>query len=191
MRTATMDTMKVEKSPGKKAVSRREKVPAVVAPPLLKKFEIADIGADHDLERAIPYLIARAGMRMGQSFSRELKQFDLTLTEWRVCVSLHHKSQQRLSELASHTSTEASTLSRTVEGLLQRGLLVRGRSDEDGRALALSLTGEGWSLTERIIPLAQLYERVALSGMKPGEAEQLRNLLLRLYDNMEALGDGA
>src|SRR4030095_13635555 len=68
--------------------------------------------ADHDLERAIPYLLARAGTRMGQSFSKELKQFNLALTEWRVCVALHHKEHQRLSDLALHTSTDPSTLSR-------------------------------------------------------------------------------
>src|SRR5690242_8583341 len=78
------------------------------------------ISIDHDLERALPYLIARAGTRMGQAFSRELKRFDLSLTEWRICVALHHQPHQRLSELAAHTSTEPSTLSRVVEGLLQR-----------------------------------------------------------------------
>src|ERR1043165_2587895 len=72
-------------------------------------------GIDHDLERAIPYLLARAGMRMGQAFSKELKPFNLSLTEWRVCVALQHKAQQRLSELAAHTATEPSTLSRVVE----------------------------------------------------------------------------
>ena len=102
---------------------------------------------------------------MGQSFSRELKQFNLSLTEWRVCVALHHQAHQRLSELALHTSTEPSTLSRVVDGLLQRGVLVRDRSDEDARALALSLTEAGRDLTLRIIPLAQLYERVSLSGL--------------------------
>src|SRR5688572_33291579 len=78
---------------------------------------------DHDLERAIPYLLARAGMRMGQAFTKELKPFGLSLTEWRVCAALHHQPHQRLAELAAHTSAEPSTLSRTVEGLLQRGLL--------------------------------------------------------------------
>src|SRR5437762_2003993 len=123
------------------------------------------ISVDHDLERALPYLIARAGTRMGQAFSKELKRFHLSLTEWRVCVALHHQPHQRLSELASHTSTEPSTLSRVVDGLLQRGLLVRDRSGEDARALALSLTDAGRDLTVRIIPLAQLYERVSLSGL--------------------------
>lgn len=124
---------------------------------------------------------------MGQSFSRELKQFKLSLTEWRVCVALHHQAHQRLSDLALHTSTEASTLSRVVDGLLQRGLLVRDRSDEDARALALSLTEAGRDLTLRIIPLAQVYERVSLSGLTPVQAESLRDMLRMVYDNLAVL----
>ncbi|WP_431769298.1 MarR family winged helix-turn-helix transcriptional regulator [Variovorax paradoxus] len=148
---------------------------------------IADKSADHDLERAIPYLLARAGMRMGQSFSKELKQFKLSLTEWRVCVALHHKAHQRLSDLALHTSTDPSTLSRVVDGLLQRGVLVRDRSDEDARALALSLTDAGRDLTLRIIPLAQVYERISLSGLTAAQAESLRDMLRMVYDNLAVL----
>ena len=144
-------------------------------------------GIDHDLERAIPYLLARAGMRMGQAFSKELKPFDLSLTEWRVCVALQHKTHQRLSELASHTATEPSTLSRVVDGLLQRGLLVRDRSGEDARALALNLTAAGRDLTQRVIPLAQLYERVSLAGLTSAQADALRDMLRSIYDNMAVL----
>jgi MarR family transcriptional regulator, organic hydroperoxide resistance regulator len=147
----------------------------------------ADKSADHDLERAIPYLLARAGMRMGQSFSKELRQFKLSLTEWRVCVALHHKAHQRLSDLALHTSTDPSTLSRVVDGLLQRGVLVRDRSDADARALALSLTEAGRDLTLRIIPLAQVYERVSLSGLTAAQAESLRDMLRMVYDNLAVL----
>jgi len=147
----------------------------------------ADKLTDHDLERAIPYLLARAGMRMGQSFSKELRQFKLSLTEWRVCVALHHKAHQRLSDLALHTSTDASTLSRVVEGLLQRGIVVRDRSDADARALALSLTEAGRDLTLRIIPLAQVYERVSLSGLTAAQAESLRDMLRLVYDNLAVL----
>ena len=143
--------------------------------------------ADHDLERAIPYLLARAGTRMGQSFSRELKQFNLSLTEWRVCVALHHKEHQRLSDLALHTSTDPSTLSRVVDGLLQRGVLLRERSSEDARALALGLTEAGRDLTLRIIPLAQLYERVSLSGLTTAQAESLRDMLVMVYENLGVL----
>lgn len=144
---------------------------------------------DHDLEMAIPYLLARAGMRMGQAFTKQLKQFELTLTEWRVCVALYHLPKQRLSELAEHTSTEASTLSRVVDGLMQRRLLIRDRSGADARALALTLTAEGESLTKQIVPLAQLYEKIALAGLNGSQVAVLRETLRRIYDNMSMLDD--
>ena len=145
------------------------------------------ISVDFDLELALPYLLARAGTRIGQAFSKELRRFDLSLTEWRVCAALHHAPHQRLSQLAEHTSAEPSTLSRVVDGLLQRGLLVRDRSDEDGRALALSLTDAGRDLTLRIIPLAQLFERVALAGLSSAQADALRGMLHSVYANLAVL----
>lgn len=142
---------------------------------------------DRDMQSSIPYLIARAGVRIGQAFTRELRKFDLTLTEWRVCSTLHHVPHQRLSEVALNTSTEASTLSRIVDGLLQRGLLLRDRSNDDARALALSLTQQGVDMTQRVIPIAQLYERVSLNGFSADQVEQLRQMLRLLYNNMAPL----
>jgi MarR family transcriptional regulator, organic hydroperoxide resistance regulator len=142
---------------------------------------------EHDLENAIPYLLARAGTRMGQAFSKELRRFNLSLTEWRVCVALHKQSHRRLNELALHTSSDASTLSRVIDKLINDGLVLRDRHDQDGRAVALSLTQAGVSMTERIIPLAQLYERVSMTGVTAEEAKVLRSVLEKLYDNIAAL----
>jgi DNA-binding MarR family transcriptional regulator len=141
----------------------------------------------HKLDDAIPYLLARAGEKMGGTFSKELRPYKLTLNEWRVCVALHFRAHQRLSDLAGHTSGDPSTLSRVVDGLIKRGLAQRDRSSEDARAIAVSLTVEGVALTEKIIPIAQLYERVALSGISEEEAGKLRGLLRRLYDNIGIL----
>jgi DNA-binding MarR family transcriptional regulator len=145
----------------------------------------------HQLERAMPYLLARAGERMGNTFSKELRPFKLTLNEWRTCVALHLEAHQRLSEIAAHTSADLSTISRVIDGLLKRGLVQRDRSTEDARAVAISLTEEGRILTEKIIPIAQLYERVALSGISDEDAERLRTLLRKVYDNIGILASGA
>ena len=141
----------------------------------------------HRLDRAIPYLLARAGERMGMAFSKELRPFKLTLNEWRVCVALHFEAHQRLSGLVAHTSGDASTLSRVVDGLIKRELVQRDRSADDARAVAISLTAKGVQLTEQIIPIAQLYERVALSGISDQEAEKLRALLAGIYTNIGIL----
>ncbi len=97
------------------------------------------------------------------------------------------RPHQRLSDLANHTSSDISALSRVVGGLIKRGLAQRDRSSEDARAIAVSLTAEGIVLTEKIIPLAQVYERVALAGITDEEATLLRHLLRKIYDNINIL----
>ena len=144
--------------------------------------------AAHDLERAIPYLLARAGARMGNAFARVVKPQGLSLSEWRVCASLHHQPQQTLSQLVLHASVDMSTLSRIVDRLEKQDWVVRGRSEQDGRAVSLSLSESGRTRTRELIPMAQRYEAVALADFSAAETEMLRGFLLRLYTNAEELG---
>jgi len=43
----------------------------------------------YSLENAVPFLLARAGMSMGKRFATQLVPFNLSLIEWRVCVTLY------------------------------------------------------------------------------------------------------
>ncbi|RDU99079.1 MarR family winged helix-turn-helix transcriptional regulator [Trinickia dinghuensis] len=147
----------------------------------------SSIEVDHNLEKAIPYLVTRAGARMGNAFSKALKPYGLSLSEWRVCASLGYKPRQTLSELVLHASVDMSALSRIVDRLVQQGLVRRAKSEHDGRAISLSLTPEGASLTREIAPLAKHYERVALTQFTWEEIDILRRLLVQLYDNAEPL----
>lgn len=139
----------------------------------------------HDLQQSIPYLIARAGIRTSQAFSNEIKQFGLTLNEWRVGATLRQQPDQRLSQVAEHTSIDASTLSRLVDAMAQRGLIVREKSREDARAMALRLSAKGEAVIDKVIPLAQLYERVTLAGIPPEQVQQLRDVLTRIFANLD------
>lgn len=202
-RKSAAKAVEVKRAPAKKPAAARAAKPGTAAKRKLPAAEAraagrkavlsaaarqpAGHGLPHQLERAVPYLLVRAGERMGNSFSRELRPFKLTLNEWRTCVALHLEPHQRLSEIAAHTSADLSTISRVIDGLIRRGLAQRDRAAEDARAIAVSLTPEGALLTEKIIPIAQLYERIALSGMSAEEAETLRGLLRRVYDNIGVL----
>lgn len=146
---------------------------------------------DFDLERTLPYLLNRAGVRIGLAFSGEIARHDIGLPEWRILASLLGREWQTVSELASHTSAELSRVSRLVSGLEGRGLLKRKASGVDARAVELALTAKGRLLAQQIVPLAQLYERVALAGMEPEEIDVLKSLLRRVYENMNALGASA
>ena len=142
----------------------------------------------YDLESTLPYLLNRAGVKIGTAFSQDIARFDMSLPVWRILASLCHQDQQRLTELADHTSIEVSTLSRLVSACHKDGLLSRRRSGADGRSVTISITNEGREQAARIIPIAQLYERIALAGIPAEEVALLKRLLARVYVNIAALG---
>lgn len=136
-----------------------------------------------DLEVTLPYLLNRAGVRIGNAFNEEMKAHGLTLQMWRALASLYHEDGQSVTELAAHTSIELSTVSRLVSAGVRKGHM-RRRAGGDARTLRIELTSSGRELTERIIPLARLYEQVALAGFADAEVALLRQLLERIYVNI-------
>lgn len=146
---------------------------------------------DFDLQTTLPYLLNRAGVRIGLSFSTEIARHELGLPEWRILACLLGCEWQTVSELAAHTSTELSRASRLAAGLVERGVLKRKASGADARAVQLALTPKGRALSLQLVPMAQLYERVALAGMDTQEVETLKRLLLKVYENMDALHPAA
>jgi DNA-binding MarR family transcriptional regulator len=139
----------------------------------------------HSLEKAIPFLLARTGISMGQAFTKQLTPFAVSLIEWRVCVTIYENHDSTLSQIAHTCSNDPSTLSRTVNGLIKKGFIKRVQSKLDRRSFVLNLTAKGKLVTEKIIPLAQDYESKALYDFSELETEQLRMLLKRVYENMK------
>lgn len=146
--------------------------------------------AAFDLETTLPYLLNRAGVRIGLSFSERIAKHSLSLPEWRILGSLLGRDGQSVSELAEHTSAELSRASRLVADLTRRKLLRRDPHDTDGRAWAISLTAEGRALAKELALIAQFYERIALAGMKESEIADLKRLLALVYDNIRAVDEG-
>lgn len=143
-----------------------------------------------NLQDFLPYLLNRAGLRVGLMFSRDIEPFDVTLPMWRVLIELWNNGDHRLGELSERTSIDMSTLSRLLVAMQRKNLIVRRRSGLDGRALSLTLTPRGLALTEKIVPNALRYEDVAIEGMNAREVATLKDLLKRVYVNLQKI-DGA
>ena len=139
------------------------------------------------LEQYLPYLLNRAGARIAAAFNAEMRQIGASLQVWRVLAALREKDGRRMGDLSETTSIEVSTLTRLVDNMEKDGLVVRRRDSGDARAIALHVTASGRRLTQRILPIAERYEAVALKGFAAGEVAVLKKALRRLYDNMDAL----
>jgi DNA-binding MarR family transcriptional regulator len=139
------------------------------------------------LEQFLPYLLNRAGARIAAAFNADMRQIGASLQVWRVLAALREKDGRRMGDLSETTSIEVSTLTRLVDNMEKDGLVVRRRDSGDARAIALHVTASGRRLTQRIVPIAERYEAVALKGFTAGEVAVLKKALRRLYENMDAL----
>jgi len=137
----------------------------------------------------LPYLLNRAGVKIGLAFNRDIAALNVTLPMWRVMAALWESGDQRLGDLAERTSIDISTLSRLLVNLQRRQFVVRRRSGLDGRALSVSLTDKGRAMTKRIIPIALHYEEVAIRGLSKGDLNRLKQMLVLLFSNIQTLDD--
>ena len=139
------------------------------------------------LDSYLPYLLNRAGARIAAAFSEEVRPLGATLQMWRVLAALREGDGRRMGDLSETTSIEVSTLTRLVDNMEKKGLLGRERDAADARVVALHVTPAGRRLAQRITPIAERYESVALAGFTAAEADILKAALRRLYRNMAAL----
>lgn len=94
-------------------------------------------------------LHALANLSSATTTLRVERKFGLTLLEWRSLGQLGGFAPLSLKELARRAGFEKSYASRTISGLIERGLVASERSDSDGRGVMLSLTAKGKALYEK------------------------------------------
>ncbi|MFJ4843316.1 MarR family winged helix-turn-helix transcriptional regulator [Streptomyces sp. NPDC088746] len=130
---------------------------------------------DDSTDDLIDGLVRSAFQVMGV-LTRVGAEYDLSLTQLRVLGILRDRSP-RMSDLAAFLGLDKSTLSGLVARAERRGLLTRGTSPEDKRAVVVLITEEGRGLTQRLYEEARDALAPATGRLGPGQREQLAELL--------------
>lgn len=139
---------------------------------------------DHDLDHSLGYLLNRAASIIAARFSDDLKSYNINLQTWRVLAALRHEDHQTLSDLASHTGSELSYLSRAVSALETRGFVQRSESPSDRRNIHLSITEAGKAIVSELAPRAWQIERMSLKGLTANEVAITLKTLRAVFSNL-------
>ena len=105
---------------------------------------------------------------------------ELTFSQWTTLVALHDGRITTPGDLSQNICHDAGSLTRLVDQMVERGLVVRGRSETDRRVVTLSLTPRGRSLVEALAPKVMHFWNELLSGFTHAEVDTLISLLTRL-----------
>ena len=118
---------------------------------------------------------------------REAVAYDLTPTEFAAVRLFLIDLEWTVTELAQMLSVDASSMSRVVNNLVERGLLSRRRPREDRRLVFLKLTEEGVALGLELHERAHSHEERLTRGISPEDLEAFLATIRRIVANHAAM----
>lgn len=96
-------------------------------------------------------------MRAIRTEIRRQRGPDLSVPQFRTLAFLNHRPRTSLSEAADHIGLALPSMSKLVDGLVARRLVVREPCSEDRRRVTLGLTEAGSEALRSARELAQAY----------------------------------
>ena len=100
--------------------------------------------------------------------------------QFAALAKLHDVGETSQNQLGTLVAMDAATIKGVIDRLKARGLVDLSRHDADKRRLMVSLTAEGRSTIERLIPLAQQATQETLAPLTDKEIATFLKLLAKL-----------
>lgn len=114
------------------------------------------------------------------------RRFGLDVHELRVLRLIDDQPGVTFTILARQTRFERSATSRILSRLVKASLIQREINDDDARQFRLHVTAAGQALRERADPLSLEIEKLILSALPQSEQVELRRILDKLSDWLQA-----
>ncbi|WP_228730348.1 MarR family winged helix-turn-helix transcriptional regulator [Shewanella yunxiaonensis] len=134
------------------------------------------------LENQICFSLYRAANAMVRAYRPYLEQLQLTYPQYLVMMVLWENNGISVKLLGEQLHLDSGTLTPLLKRLEAKGLVCRGRSQQDERMRVLALTEAGRALRELAmnIPL-QMFCR---TGLAPEQFTDLKQLCDRLWSQL-------
>ncbi len=132
------------------------------------------------LQDHVGYWLRRLSDEVHLSFERKLADHGVTVAQWNVLVSLYRNEGETVAELARFIDTDTAAVSRLVDRLVDKGLVIRAADPTSRRRIPLSLTKPATELIPRLVALADENDAAFFHTLSDRQRTELGRLLRRL-----------
>ena len=136
-------------------------------------------------DRSLPMALLRAREAVMKKFIPSLRENGLSSQQWRVIRALNEEEGLDITELAHRCFLLMPSLSRIIQNLEKRKLVIRNQSLSDNRKSVISITAPGKKLFQKIAPKsAERYDLIS-EKFGYGKLELLYELLDELIEKID------
>lgn len=116
---------------------------------------------------------------------REFKtnDFNITSEQWSVLSYLHKEDGLYQKQIADCLSKDKPTVTRILDILEKRNLIIRIHDEKDRRKFKIYLTQDGKDVVKQLIPIALKVREKVKENISEAEIETLKIILDKIYAN--------
>lgn len=137
---------------------------------------------DDNLYSNLGFLLGKCSQIKDRFLDQHLLVEDITASQVKVLFSLYHMKVQRSSDISKALNLDSSSVTRMLDRLEKKGLIIRKSDPEDRRSVLIELTPIGTETTERATPLAKEAINQLTECLTPAEKQSLQHCLSKIVD---------
>lgn len=131
------------------------------------------------------YWLERTTRKFRQFSQKSLQEhgYNITGDQWVILKRLHESPGSLQKDLASATYKDPASVTRTLDLLEKKGLVMRKADPEDRRGFEVYLTKEGENTVQGILPIAVQMRKKGKKGISKQEMKTFKKVMDQLYKN--------
>jgi DNA-binding MarR family transcriptional regulator len=138
------------------------------------------MGSDFQLENSLTFWVSRLAGLMQESFNRDLDVLDVTWAQWLVMNLLAQESANTPAVIAQKIGVDRSAITRLVDRLEKKGMVLRRPATNDRRSVEVMLTDSGARLVSHLNDTAEQHHQRMVSSLSDEDQLSFRLLINRV-----------
>ncbi len=134
-----------------------------------------------NLEKHLGYWLRCLSNFVSGGFAEKLAKLDVSVAQWVVLRTLYDNRNVTLNQAAQMVGVDKSSLSRMIERLVRRDLVIRSEGD-DRRSLGLALTPTARKLVPQLAKLADQNDESFFKTLSPKQRNEFLGTIKQLLD---------
>lgn len=139
------------------------------------------------MDATYQYLVRMLAHEMKRYADRKLDEYNVTQEQSHTLGYMYRHKDRGITqnELLKTFKRKGSTVSSTLKGLENKGLIYRLVDPDDSRRKNLKLTQEGMQLVESFVSIFDDIEAILVKDFNESEKQQLKDLFERMLNNIK------
>lgn len=145
----------------------------------------------HDESESVATLVFHVAREVRGALERKLSSHGITAqqaTLARLLRAWQRKKKPSPFQIAARLGTDGAGMTRLIDRLEAKGVVVRHVGDGDRRLISIELTPTGLAIAKKAAPTFSSVNRQLLEGFSDNEVEKLTDMLRRLRENARSMG---